>query len=129
MNSIVPVNPQDTGELIVISACYAVLIGLAAGLLWEWLGYNIVVGPEGLDCHSAWRGSRFIAWQDVKQLSYDPRDQSFTLNVQEGKPFRVPAAIVGVRDFLAECQQRLPKEKLTPAEAGYRKFGQPFTNA
>jgi len=127
VNSIVAANPpHDTGELIGISAGYLVLVVLAAALLWECLGYNVVVGPDGLDCHSAWRGSRFITWQAIEQLSYDPRDQSFTLNVQEGKQFRIPAAIVGVREFLAECQRCLPQEKLAPAEHGYRKFEVPL---
>jgi hypothetical protein len=124
LNFIVAGQPlQDAGDLIFIAACYAIVAVIAIAFLWECVGYKVVVGPDGLDCHSAWRGSRFITWQAVEQLSYDPGDQSFTLNVQEGRPFRLPAAIVGVRDFLAACQQYLPKEKLAPAENGYRKFG------
>jgi hypothetical protein len=115
-------NPPELPGAVGVAGLYAIILAL----VWDCLRFRLLVSPEGLDCRSPWRGRHFVTWDDVEQLSYNVRDQSFTIYSLAGYRFRVPTwgmALAGIDLFLEQCEQHLPLETLWPARDGYTALG------
>lgn len=121
---VVPI--KDAGDVWAIVGLYGLCLVLGFPLLWETQRYALVVTPEGLDCHSPWRGRFYIAWADVERLSYSGVNSWFVIHAATGQRFRVSVFVAGVGDFLAECERHLPPARLFQALPGYRFIGRAF---
>src|SRR5262249_58543406 len=71
ITALVLVNPpKKEGDVTAIVCLYALFGALSAPLLWESMRFSLTVSPEGLDCCSPWRAGRFVAWDEVQNLTY-----------------------------------------------------------
>jgi hypothetical protein len=118
--------PKNQNDYVAITCLYLLFAGLSAPLLWETTRYALLVGPEGLDCRSPWRGRQFFRWDEVEKVSFSTVASWFVLHATGGRKFRVPMYISGVRAFLEQCEQRLSPSQLAEAEPGYRVVNRPF---
>ncbi|VTR96740.1 hypothetical protein [Tuwongella immobilis] len=118
--------PENQSDTIAILGIYAMFGVLSAPLLWESMRFALVVSPEGLDCHSPWRGQQFIRWEEVEQVSYSSLLGWFVIRADGGRKFRVSAMIPGLNAFLEACEQRVSPAQLSRAKAGYTLLGRPF---
>jgi hypothetical protein len=64
-----PPKPHEYGAVIFL---YALFAGLSVPLLWESLRFAVIVGPDGIDGRSPWRGQVFMGWEDIEEVSYNP---------------------------------------------------------
>jgi hypothetical protein len=118
--------PQKESEFwAMMGLCigFAVLI---APLLWESLRFALFVSPEGIECRSPWRGSRFLPWKDVEEVSFRASNSWFVIRAKDYYKFRIHILVPGLSQFLEQCEQHLPPGALDGAEAGYRRVGRPF---
>jgi hypothetical protein len=115
--------PQDEGDVYAILGVQALFIGLSWPLLWDALGFVLLVTPEGLRCRSPWRGSRFVPWDDVRAVSYSARKSCFLIQAHDGYCFRVPVITARLDHFLQRCEEELHPDLLEAAWEGYARVG------
>lgn len=111
-----PVTPVS------ITLCgLAILTILILGvvLMWDAFQYSLTITSKGLDCISPWRGKRFIAWNDVKQIDFSDANLWFGVQPHQGPVFHVSVFVPGCAQFLGECEANLKTEQLAPAVQGY----------
>jgi hypothetical protein len=102
------------------------LAGFIFGLAWDAIGFGLVVTPQGLDCHSPWRGRRFVEWDEVSALTYFKAGPYFVIHTHGGYRFRVPMLVGGLGQFLECMEQHLDAAALDGAKAGYECVKRPF---
>ncbi len=102
------------------------LLAIATPMCLEAFRYALIVSPEGLDCHSPWRGRFFIAWGDVSQLSYSTINGWFVIKSKAGKSFRVHMFVSGLDEFLEQCERYLSLAALAKSKPGYDMVGRTF---
>jgi len=100
-------------------AMYLLFAGLGLPLFWESSRFSCTVSSEGLNCNSPWRGTRFIAWTQIKKLSYNPFCSWFIIRTIDGYKFRIHNLASGIPQFLDECDKHLPPGFITKAKEGY----------
>jgi hypothetical protein len=105
--------------------CALVSVIFASGL-WEYMRFELKVSPDGLDCRSPWRGARFLAWDDIKDISYSEAYSWFVVRAVDGWKFRVPVLVSGLPSWLEQCERYLPKSALAGAKSGYEAVGRQF---
>lgn len=98
--------PRDRGEAVVVVLSYAMFGAIAAALVWDALRFRLVVGPDGLDCRSPWRGRRFVRWAEVVGVSCNSPLGWIEVRTAGGRSVRVPALLGGVAAFLEACERR-----------------------
>jgi hypothetical protein len=118
--------PKKEGDVYAVAFLYGLFGVLSAPLLWEALRFALVVSPEGLDCRSPWRGRRFLAWDEVAEVSFSAMNSWFVVRGADGWKFRVSVLVPGLNAFLEQCEKHLPPEALAKAEPGYLRVGRPF---
>jgi hypothetical protein len=118
--------PKHEGDVWAIIGLYALFGVLSAPLLWESLGFALVVSPEGLDCQSPWRGRQFILWDEVEDISYSSMNSWFIIRATDGWKFRVSVLVPGLSHFLEQCERHLPLSVLADARPGYLRVGREF---
>jgi hypothetical protein len=118
--------PKNQDDYLAIFGLYALFAALGGPLLWETMRFALVVGPDGLDGRSPWRGRNFFRWEEVEQVSYNPLLGWFVIRGAGGRKIRVSALVTGLNAFLEACEKRLPPDKLRRAKGGYNVLGRPF---
>jgi hypothetical protein len=118
--------PKDDGDVWAIIGIYSLFGVISAPLLWESMRFALVVSPEGLDCCSPWRRGRFLAWDEVQDVSYSATSSWFVIQATDGWKFRVPILVPGLTHFLEACERHLPVAALTGAFGGYMRVRRPF---
>ena len=118
--------PKQDGDVTAILCLYGLFAVLSAPLLWESMRFSLAVTPEGLDCRSPWRGHRFLAWHEVKEVSFNPTNSWFVIRAHDGWKFRPSILVPGLARFLEQCERHLPLSALANAVEGYRRVGRPF---
>jgi hypothetical protein len=102
---------------------------MAGGIFaWAWdaIGFGLVITPQGLDCHSPWRGRRFVEWEEVTALTYFKGGPYFVIHTHGGYRFRVHLHVGGLGQFLKCMEQHLDAAALNGAKAGYEWVKRPF---
>jgi Bacterial PH domain len=105
---------------------YLLFAALTLPLVWEASRYYLLVTPAGLEARSAWRGTRFLAWDDIDGLSYSSVNSWFVFSATNGDRLRVSAYVGGLKNLLALAETRLPITAIKAARTGYAKLGRPF---
>jgi len=105
---------------------YLLFAVLTVPLVWEASRYYLLVTPDGLEARSAWRGTHFLAWDDINGLSYSPINSWFVFSAANGEKLRVSAYIGGLKGLLAVAETRLPAVALKSARTGYARLGRTF---
>jgi hypothetical protein len=105
---------------------YVCVAVLTLPLVWEASRFYVCVTPEGLECRSAWRGTRFIAWDDLYEVRYSSINSWFIFRGTSGEKIRVTGFVAGLPALLGFVEMRLPATALKNARAGYEKAGRPF---
>jgi hypothetical protein len=118
--------PPQPGDFWAVCFLYALFPAISAPLLWESMRFAMKVSPEGLDCRSPWRGTRFLAWDDIKEISYSQAWSWFVVRAVDGWKFRVPLLIPGLGHWLEQCERYLPESALARAKTGYEVLGRQF---
>jgi hypothetical protein len=88
--------------------------------------FALIVSPAGLDCRSPWFSSKFIAWQDVEEVSFSSINQWFVIRAIDGRRFRVHRFVDGLPVFLDLCEKNLSADRLRRARVGYFHVGRAF---
>jgi hypothetical protein len=118
--------PKKEGDVGAIISIYALFAVLSAPLLWESMRFALTVSAEGLDCRSPWRGRRFIAWDEVQDISFSKINSWFIIRAADGWKFRVSTFVPGLTHFLEACEDHLRAVALEQARPGYELLGRPF---
>ena len=118
--------PQDGGDTVAAVLAYAMSGSLAAALVWDVFRFRLVVGPDGLDCRSPWRGRRLGRWEDVADVSFNSPRGWFEVRATDGRTARLPAMVGGLGAFLEACERRLTPSQLEPALRAYIFLGREF---
>jgi hypothetical protein len=118
--------PQNEREVYAVFGLYVGFALLTLPLLWEAVRFMLVLSSEGITCKSPWRGTRFIPWQDVEEITFHGTNSMFMIHAQDGYRFRVVTFVPGLTQFLAKCEQHLPITALNPARDGYARLQRPF---
>jgi hypothetical protein len=118
--------PKKEGDVYAVAGLYGLFGVLSAPLLWEALRFALVVSPEGLECRSPWRGLRFLAWDEVAEVSFSAMNSWFVIRAEGGWKFRVSLLVPGLNAFLEQCEKHLPPEALVKAAPGYARLGRPL---
>jgi hypothetical protein len=113
---------MNESELIGRIGTAAVLTCPLAPVIWELLWRTLVLGTDGLTCHSPWRGRMFIAWQDVREVVWVAEGAYFILKGRD-RWFRVSLLFVGLSRLLKELELRIGLEKMQGALPGYEIAG------
>lgn len=87
--------PKDNGDVAAIIGIYALFAFLAAPLLWESLRFRLVADDEGLACRSPWRGTEYVAWDELEEVSYSLGNAWYVLHAIDGYKFRVHKLVPG----------------------------------
>jgi hypothetical protein len=116
-------KPEDPLSILVMNASFGLLGGV---LLWESFRFRLAVSADGLDCHSPWRGRRFLAWAEVEDVSYSLINMWFIIRANDGRKFRVHLFVCGLNSFLEKCEDHLPFRRLENAKSGYDQVGRAF---
>jgi hypothetical protein len=125
-----PPPPQDEKEVMAVALLFGLLGIIGAVLLWESFHYRLALTPDGLECSPGierslvWGHSRFILWNDVKDVSYIPG--CFVISAVDGWKFRVFTIVPGLNDFLETCEKHLTPHALDKARPGYAKVRRDF---
>ncbi len=105
------------------------VIGVMAGMtlfgavmFWETMRWSLVVDDAGMWCHSPWRAPFFIAWTEVREVTWVNFGLYFVVK-GEGQWFRIHQWAADIRGLLAELARRLPAERLVGASEGYLRLG------
>ena len=103
---------------------------LTLPLVWEASRFYVCVTPEGLESRSAWRGTRFIAWDELYEVRYSSINSWFVFRGTSGEKIRVTGFVAGLPALLGFVEMRLPatvaQETRVPAT---RKPADPFPNS
>jgi hypothetical protein len=119
-------HPPRAEERWYALGLYLVFAALTLPLVWEASRYYLLVTPAGLEARSAWRGTHFLAWDDIDGLSYSSINSWFVFSAATGERLRVSAYVGGLKSLLALAETRLPTLALKGARTGYTKLGRPF---
>lgn len=119
-------HPPRAEERWYVLGLYLLFAALTLPLVWEASRYYLLVSPAGLEARSAWRGTRFLAWDDIDGLSYSSINSWFVFSAASGERLRVSAYIGGLKNLLALAESRLPVSAIKAARTGYAKLGRPF---
>jgi hypothetical protein len=118
--------PKNDGEIYAVFGLYVGFALLTLPLLWEAVRFMLVLSSEGITCQSPWRGTRFIPWQDIEEITFQSTNSMFIIHAEDGYVFRLLTLIPGLSQFLAKCEQHLPITALNPARDGYARLQRPF---
>ena len=119
-------HPPRAEERWYILGLYLLFAALTLPLVWEASRYYLFVTPEGLEARSAWRGTHFLAWDDIDGLSYSSINSWFVFSTANGDRLRVSAYVGGLKRLLAVAETRLPTAALKCARTGYARLGRAF---
>ena len=117
--------PKKDGDIYAIAGCYALFGCLGLPLFWEMMRFALVIDDDGLTCHSPWRGQFYIAWPEVRELTWTTMGSYFIIK-GEHRWFRVSQMTAGLSAMLAEFEKRLPPEKMRGTMRGYAVAGRTF---
>lgn len=95
--------PRDQGYVLGIAGMFA-LIGTPLWLHGRLTRFQY--GAEGIVSLSPWRKARFMAWNDIANVSYSRGEQSYVLAGRNGTTFKPHNLMSGVPDLIAELQRR-----------------------
>lgn len=113
-----PPRSDFTRLPIILAAAVLGIMGLL--LIWEAFQFQLTISPQGLECHSPWKGRSTHSWEQLMAVAYSRWNAWFVLTFQGGRVFHVSSLIPGVGRFLEACEQHLKPEQMTGSEAGYR---------
>ena len=85
--------------------------------------------PEGLESRSAWRGTRFIAWDDLYDVRYSSINSWFVFRGTSGEKIRVTGFVAGLPALLGFVEMRLPATALRTRVPATRKPADPSPNS
>ena len=119
-------HPPRAAERWYVLGLYLLFAALTLPLVWEASRYYLLVTTNGLEARSAWRGTRFLAWDDIDGLSYSSINSWFVFSATNGERLRVSAYVSGLNNLLALVETRLPAVAIKSARTGYTKLGRPF---
>src|SRR5205085_3092438 len=96
--------PKNDRDVYAVFGLYIGFALLTLPLLWEAVRFMLVLSSEGITCQSPWRGTRFIPWNEVEEISYRSTHSLFLIHADDGYKFRVPIFVGGLSQFLAKCE-------------------------
>lgn len=126
LTALVTLIPPRGEEVWYVVGIYAGFALLTLPLFWEAIRYYVLVGPEGIVCRSAWRGTRFIAWDDLREVSFSTANAWFIFRARDGTTIRVHMFVSGLSDLLRLVELRVPADRMRNAKPGYDRVGRPF---
>jgi hypothetical protein len=102
--------------------------GLLGGwLLLESMGVRVLLSEEGIEGRSPWRGTRFIPWDEVKEVKFSQAMSWFVVVGRRRDKVRVSMLLVGTQYFVEAVKEYLDPERYEKAESGFDKVGKfPF---
>jgi hypothetical protein len=118
-----PKGDMEVGGFVCILVGFT---ALSVPLLWMAVRFRLVLSEDGLDCTPVWRPRRFLAWEEVKEVTYSARMSTFVVRAWDGWTFSISILMPGVFTFLDQCELRLPAAALQGARDGYARLGRPF---
>lgn len=63
-------------------------------------------GARGVTSSSPWRKTRFMAWEDIANVTYSRGEQSYVLIARDGTKFKPHDLMSGVPDLVTELERR-----------------------
>jgi hypothetical protein len=126
LTALVVFIPPRGVEVWYVVGVYAGFAALTLPLFWEASRYYLLVTAEGIVCRSAWRGTRFVRWDDLRDVSFSTTNAWFVFHARDGKKIRVHMFVTGLNDLLRLVELRVPADRLRNAKPGYDRVGRPF---
>jgi hypothetical protein len=120
--SLYPPGRDETGYVLL---AYAATVVVTVALYWEAVRYYVFATPQGIEGRSPWRGARYFAWDDVREVTFNPAAGWFAFEAWDGDCIRVHWTAVGVRDLLYLVEAHVPAAVVQKARPGWERLGRP----
>jgi hypothetical protein len=120
------IYPPNRDEAVYVLGAFALVVPTTVALYWEAVRYYVFATPQGLECRSPWRAARYFAWDDVREVTFNPAAGWFAFEAWDGDRIRVHWTAVGVRDLLRLVEMRIPAALVQKARPGWDRLGRPL---
>jgi hypothetical protein len=120
------VFPPLREEARYVLLAFAVALAVTLPVYWESARYYALVTPQGIEGRSPWRAARYFAWDDIREVRFNPAAGWFAFEAWDGDHIRVPAAAANVSDLLRTVETYVPTTVLKKARTGWERVGRPF---
>jgi hypothetical protein len=120
------VYPPNRDEAVYVLVAFAVVVPATVALYWEAVRYYAFATAEGIEGRSPWRGARYFAWDDVREVTFNPAAGWFAFAAWDGDRIRVHWTAVGVRDLLPFVEAHVPAAIVQKARPGWERLGRPL---
>jgi hypothetical protein len=120
------IYPPTREETVYVLGAYAAVVSGTLALYWEAVRYYVFATRQGIECRSAWRGARYFAWDDVREVTFNPAAGWFSFAAWDGDRIRVHWTALGVRDLLRLVEAHVPAALVQPARPGWERLGRPL---
>jgi hypothetical protein len=100
-------KPKDDEEMWCLFLSYMLFLILTTPMLWWVTRFSLTLSREGVEYRSHIWGRRFIAWDEVADLSPSQVVQWYILRTHSGSKIRIPSQLVPGMDllFAAFCER------------------------
>ena len=120
--SLYPPGRDETGYVLL---AYAATVVVTVALYWEAVRYYVFATPQGIEGRSPWRGARYFAWDDVREVTFNPAAGWFAFEAWDG----TASASIG-RPLASEIcstwwQAHVPAAVVQKARPGWERLGRP----
>jgi hypothetical protein len=103
-------KPKDDDEMIALYFVYALFAVISLPMWWLTTRFSLEISAKGLRCRSPWRGTRFVAWDEIVKLSRSEIWRCYFVEARGGYRFGVPDQMFpGVDYFLAALARHRPE--------------------
>jgi hypothetical protein len=102
----------DRGGGVLVALGFLGFASLGVYLTLEYLLIRVDLGPEGLSYRTIRGRSGFLAWQDVRQVSWSRYSPGFVLRSLTGETVRVSSMLRGLPSFATAVLSSVPRERL-----------------
>jgi hypothetical protein len=120
------IYPPTRDETVYVLGTYAAVVAGTLALYWEAVRYYVFATRQGIECRSAWRGARYFAWDDVREVTFNAAAGWFAFQAWDGDRIRVHWTALGVRDLLHLVEAHVPAGVVQKARPGWDRLGRPL---
>ena len=115
--------PPPRAEARYALGAFLVIVALTLAFYWEAVRYYVFATRQGIEGRSAWRGTRYFAWGDVQEVTFNHAAGWFAFRAWDGDRIRVHWSALGVADLLRLVETHVPANVLQKARPGWERLG------
>ncbi|HKB05454.1 MAG TPA: PH domain-containing protein [Gemmataceae bacterium] len=120
------IYPPNRDETAYVLGAFVVVVPLTVALYWEAVRYYVYATAQGIEGRSPWRGARYFAWDDIREVTFNPAAGWFAFQAWDGDRIRVHWTAVGVKDLLHLVETHIPAAMVQKARPGWDRLGRPL---